>query len=45
MIKKLSVAVTVVLYLKKITYLTEIKEENSSNAFLITVNENLCFEI
>ena len=32
---------SIVFYLKSNIYLTEIKKENSSNLFLIIVNENL----
>ena len=35
----------VVLYLKHIAYPIEIKDKNSSNIFLMTVNENLYFKI
>ena len=45
-IAQLRVTVTVVYTLlkKHITYLIQIKEENSSNIFLVTVNENLYFK-
>ena len=45
-ILQLSVTVTLLYFPEKhITYLNEIKEENSSNIFLITVNEKLYFAI
>ena len=34
---------SIVFYLKHNIYLTEIKKENSSNFFLIIVNENLLY--
>ena len=34
---------SIVFYLKNNIYLTEIKKENSSNFFLIIVNENLLY--
>ena len=34
---------SIVFYLKSNIYLTEIKKENSSNFFLIIVNENLLY--
>ena len=34
---------SIVFYLKNNVYLTKIKKENSSNFFLITVNENLLY--
>ena len=44
--KKLSVTVTLLYFTQKhITYFIEIKEENSRNIFLITVNEYLCFTL
>ena len=45
-ITQLSVTVTLLYFIQNILdILIEIKEENSSNIFLITVNENLYFKI